>query len=594
MNKRSIITLITPQKPFVGYGIDLFGGPTLVHALIKTGGHFKDEVYDEITRSVKNTYIASDPPMNAMDRKDTVSGELGGVYSGMKINAGVDDSISWLSGDVESQYGDRRKLKSGAMFYNSVFLYITKIQSLDMIYRIDTDKLRDLVKECVLELINGSVKPKDVFRTLGTHIITSCGIGGASYVSGLYNSNTAATREEIKETFGAKILERSASSGAGLNDKQKAIANETKVWLNTTGGKGILIGMVPIDGVGKILQEWSKTIDKNETLADIREAIPIWELANDNTRKGELRNGFYERAEERNTELSVYFEKGKAREAEPILDGKTYYIVNNFSDDKAITINNMGRLHIYDWRPNEENGTQRWRASSCMEPLPFGWFHLVNANTGCCMYVDYNGSGAAQVKDNVYGHLPKKVNQLWHQSQIDSLLKPRTKEEGEELLQMVYFITQQQQISQPYLMQPPLPQYLQLFRAENNGDGSANLYVKSVLLIYPNVVELSDEQLFVYGSSHPNGKHIYCAARNEDGRSEYYRKKKSVLDEKIAKLSSDSGVPDSDKEQERKSLELQKDELDKEENMYREEAIAVMNLMNENPEGAKWRLVEVK
>lgn len=108
------------MSTYVGYGIDVFSGPTYVDAL--KSRVFKNIVYKDTNSTGGNSYIDIS---NAPDVYTTFwsSEEITDVYSKLDVHVNVKTgkAVPFFSGGFRSQFNTSNKLKSKSMFYNSIF-----------------------------------------------------------------------------------------------------------------------------------------------------------------------------------------------------------------------------------------------------------------------------------------------------------------------------------------------------------------------------------------------------------------------------------------------------------------------------------------
>jgi hypothetical protein len=389
----------TPDEvTFVGYGINIFDGPTFADAL--RAPLIKPEVYLDASARGGKGYSDSSP-MNAIESTIAVRENLREVYSSLDVGAEdrIGRAIPYFSLRVSAQYGNKQELKSEAKFYNSIFSAVTKKQTLDPYYMFP-GYLSQIIKPAYIELINEpSIRPETLFRNLGTHIILSSSIGGSVNISGIYNSDVAATEQEISEALNFRATNAGGAAGASLTQKHKDIAANTSIKTKAQGGDVGAFTGVQIAGVWDAMSRWGDSVAGAPTIAKIYQTIAIWELATDPGRKAVLENYFYANADAINVSLDGYFTKGVAQNnpgngpgtepstepgTEPsnepiIVDGWTYRILN-WHSRKALDNRNTdkdGNVHLWDAYYVDQ---QKWVAEESWA-YP-GWFSFKCVRSG--------------------------------------------------------------------------------------------------------------------------------------------------------------------------------------------------------------------
>ncbi len=314
------------ENTFIGYGINLFSGPTIGNAL--KAPLLTQEIYNDVSNQGGNAYIWSDP-LSSLISTSSISEKFSEAYSGLNISAGLETGkkVPFFSGSVQSEYGSSSEVQSEAKFYKYLYSATTKKQTIDAIYKFP-ELLSDLVKEgCIAAINSTKITPDQLFNALGTHIVLAGFTGGSASITGIYNSNTAATTQDISVALNFQSSWVNGKASTSMTDKQKAIANETSISVVALGGTVSTLANPTIPTIGEKLESWAKTVDNGPTLAAITDVMPIWELATDDARKTELKNYFYSHANQINQELLGYFTKGTPpKKQTTVVDGGVYYI----------------------------------------------------------------------------------------------------------------------------------------------------------------------------------------------------------------------------------------------------------------------------
>jgi len=319
---------------YVGYGIDVFSGPTYIDGL--KSRLLKNIVYKDISSDGGNSYIEIS---NASDVYTTfyTSEKITDVYSNLDVHVTVKSgaAVPFFSGGFSTQFSSSNKLKSKAMFYNSIFSTIIRKYTLGSAYKL---RLEEIVDSTVYAAVNGSIEPSELFKNFGTHIIISNATGGALNISAVYNSDSSIRSSDLKAALSAKSVWANGNANTNISSGQSAVLKNTDVTVHASGGLGAVFGgNLTLETVWDLADQWTLTISDNPTLSVIYDAVPIWNLATDVARKTEIESYFYNRAKEINIELGEYFVK------DVIVHGGMY-IITNWDSQKALD----ATKHPYD------------------------------------------------------------------------------------------------------------------------------------------------------------------------------------------------------------------------------------------------------
>jgi len=314
---------------YVGYGIDVFSGPTYINAL--KSRLFKNIVYKDISSNGGNSYIDI---VNTSDVYATSysSENVTDVYSKLDVhvNTKTGKAIPFFSGGFSSQFKTNSSLKSRSMFYNSIFSTIIRKYSLGAAHKL---RFEEIVDSAVYAAINGDIDPENLFKIFGTHIITSNATGGALNISAVYNSDSSISGKDLEAALDISSAWADGSVNTNISSGQSAVRQNTDITVHASGGAVEVFGGKPtLDNVWGRADQWTPTISDNPTLSVIYDAVPIWELAATPARKQEIEDYFYNRAEEINMELGKYFVK----EAVPAAVDGWIYVITNWGSQKAI------------------------------------------------------------------------------------------------------------------------------------------------------------------------------------------------------------------------------------------------------------------
>jgi len=382
------------KNTFVGYGINLFEGPSFKEAI--TSPLFDSTVYADKSKRGGNKYI-DDVVYNESESETAVSENLNEVYSSHKLayKAGTAKPVPVLVGKVTDSYNTNKGLTNQAKFYRFVYSKLLYKHTLDPLYLTDTEKMKALIKPKVLDLINNQTSPDNVFRNVGTHIITTCGIGGSVNISALYNSTTTATGKEIEAALDFESAWVTGKLSSAKNNKEKSIRESSTITMNAKGGIESITGG-DMEGIAPQLKIWAESIKDGPTLGCIYEILPVWELASNPARRDELKKVFENSAKYKNNELLTYFPKGgTSSDIKPVLENNKKYKILNMQTmcgivgdkkDNVITTFEEGAV----WSGNQTGMV--WIAEESLK-YP-GWFAFKNTSvaSGDPAYICYNGN----------------------------------------------------------------------------------------------------------------------------------------------------------------------------------------------------------
>jgi len=376
------------EDTFVGYGINVFDGPSYADAW--RGQLLSDAVFwDASGPGGGNRYIVSD--MNTESKSTiSISDKITDAYSKLEIGVEVKTgkAVPFFSGGVNSQFSTSEQIKSQTMFYNAYHWATTRKHYLKPMY-VDPEFLGDIIEPNVLKVINSTRSPETIFRLFGTHIITQASIGGNVNVSGLYNTDEKTTEQDLKVALDFETPYVSGGANVHLNQTQKNIASNTNIATHAIGGSvDAFAGITSIAGMSGAMKEWAATIGSKPNLARIHQTVPIWELASDPARKSELENAFYANAGNINEKLMESFQKG-ALPTEAIIVNGGIYVIANFQSHKVIDVEGQStRFYACLVLQDKVDGrkSQQWEAVAAWA-YP-GYFFFRNVNSSMMMEAD--------------------------------------------------------------------------------------------------------------------------------------------------------------------------------------------------------------
>ena len=345
------------EPTYVGYGIDVLKGSTFADGL--KSSVLMSEVYVIEDGKDDNEYIDI-LGINTADGSSVISENLTDMYTKLDISTKLEtgEAVPFFSGNFSTQYGKSQELKKESKLYNSIFSATTNKHSINGDYKATGDFV-DIVSKKVMANINSNISPNELFNHYGTHIILSAGIGGSVNVSGLYNSSEKTTDKDMEVALDFQSKWISGESTTKMNEKQKKIRKETKINTYARGGDvGIFTG-ANLDNLSDKLENWGDSIAKDTsklTIANIYEALPIWELAENSERKKELKKYFDDSTKSINNVLSNHFTINRMPE-----DGGTYQITNWKENRMSLDLEKYaGKPYLVAYG-NRNHAGQKWK-----------------------------------------------------------------------------------------------------------------------------------------------------------------------------------------------------------------------------------------
>ena len=291
LGNNSLAQDLAPGTDIVGYGYDIFGE----YANQKSKKRYCLFEYTNNEEKVitSKTYLV---PKNVIVENisehivKTVSGESMREYAqSLSAKAGLSVDAFAFSGSVETSFN---KSSSGMKkhYYHTYMDANTK-------WRISLDIRGDYVdplKEMLEPRFANDLKnmpAKTLFETYGTHYIASAYLGGRADFKTKTVMSSQTNTEEIALAVEAKYHAVSANSSLDKKHQQTLSNSKTKTRLTVVGGNSEYANNIndPVT-----YEKWASGIAEAPVLCDFEEGSlrPIWELAETDARKNELKAAF--------------------------------------------------------------------------------------------------------------------------------------------------------------------------------------------------------------------------------------------------------------------------------------------------------------
>lgn len=271
----------------IGRGYNVFGKYASVDAL-------KQSVLDleKLITDQKVERIRYDQGINSQITSESIRS-----YSNeMSTKIAASGSYFGFSGSAESNFDSTRTQKLDNYFSTSS--YIVKKYG---VYVNGTTNLKNYLNSDAKRMINdNSALASVVFSNYGHYVLVDTITGGRIDYSISANSKSSTSYENFKlatkADFNVKILKASASVEYNSVKNKSEYDSDRSQTLNTQGG-GFSLNLGQFSNDPEILSKWEGTLEENATLVDFgnttsRALIPIWELADNQTRANYLKMEF--------------------------------------------------------------------------------------------------------------------------------------------------------------------------------------------------------------------------------------------------------------------------------------------------------------
>lgn len=282
--------------------------------VLKASGATAENIKSTIFNA--NVYTAADfietSAVALAEVESQVSNQFAEVFSSKEISATLESGsgLAFFSGGVEAKYGASDKLTSSALFHNSIASVQTEKHVLNASY-LFPEEMREITKPNILKHLDASnISPESIFEAYGTHIITEVSIGGFIQVTGVYRSSESISKADFSAAVKFACAYVSAEAKTAMTSEQKRILSNTHMAARSYGGDvSITVGALSIEDIPKTFKAWGASIrdKKEQVLAKVYSYMPIWELAQKETRKKELRKYFIALAQDKYKGLADYF-----------------------------------------------------------------------------------------------------------------------------------------------------------------------------------------------------------------------------------------------------------------------------------------------
>lgn len=191
--------------------------------------------------------------------------------------------------------------------------YVKRIRQLKL--NATPSLLRQYLTQTFVQDLN-NLSPDNFVKTYGTHLLYDISIGGRvniMYRSLIIKEFSSATKTQtVKAGINSQLLKMGVPNDINMNTEETESLNKNNhsamLYVSYYGGDGINTTFNPATGVPVLdLNKWESSIDyeKNAALTFINwpEAIPIYELIADNTKKEQIKQATIKYVESKKLEM---------------------------------------------------------------------------------------------------------------------------------------------------------------------------------------------------------------------------------------------------------------------------------------------------
>ncbi|MDR2962593.1 MAG: RICIN domain-containing protein [Bacteroidales bacterium] len=336
------------NNTFVGYGINIFNGPTFADAMLYP--LLANKVY-----AAESQYITIQKYYEGRS-EISIRENLSDVYSNMDIDVKAECKVAKFGANVSASYGSRKQVKSQSKFYKNAFSFLINKHQLKMSYVMTDEDKAKMFDPKVLSIINNpAISPQSLFENVGTHVITGCGTGGSATIAAIYDSEESVDSATLAAALSVSYGVYSGSVRTNYSSSEKNCLKNTNITVTSSGGtkKILCSGLTGEEALQSLipqLKEWAETIEANPVLGKVYSVMPIWDLATDPARKAEIITAFTAKAAEINGMLANYFSKESTTPEALIVSGRTYEFTNWVTQTKfgAPDKNNSSLLKLQE------------------------------------------------------------------------------------------------------------------------------------------------------------------------------------------------------------------------------------------------------
>ncbi len=223
----------------------------------------------------------------------TIMGETVKTYSDdLTAKLKLKSDYPLFSGSLESEFDKSQTKKSNVFFIKSMSGYPKYSEYIDI-----TDDLTTILDPTFKKNLDGSMKPKELFETYGTHLVVEALMGARCTYNYTYSATSTMTKTQVQAKVDATY--RFISGEGSSSDKQ--VASE---FLSNSAFQSMLSGGADVDAstLDSLLKNFPKWVDSLAAatptiygISNMNSLIPVWKLTTDADRANDLENYYKER-----------------------------------------------------------------------------------------------------------------------------------------------------------------------------------------------------------------------------------------------------------------------------------------------------------
>lgn len=275
----------------IGYGYDIFGdyarnSSLKDYNLFRWGEDYPKNVNDSCYKVPKGINYAF---INSHDVKEYESFSIRDVYKSFSSQAGLEIDAKVFSGSVDAYY----ETSSSSTEEEYFFTYMDSNRrwkiSID-----ERDGLKKMLDDRVKRDINDEeINPDDLFKTYGTHFITSAYLGTRADFTSRTKITDNTNTKDIGVAVKAKYNAVSGSAKIDTAEEETLKKAETKTMLHVVGGYSEYTNDIQDNDQ---YNKWADGIEEYPVLinfVDKNSLRPIWKLAETTDREKQIEDYFY-------------------------------------------------------------------------------------------------------------------------------------------------------------------------------------------------------------------------------------------------------------------------------------------------------------
>ena len=252
--------------------------------------------------------------INEKDYKTTEGSSLRQYATSMSVGLGLGVDGLVFSGSVDTRFGKEKSGKESNYFYT--------ITDWTRVWEVYINPLKDDLRSYLTADAKNAIDtwPADkLFDIFGTHYVSSGYFGGAMEFNLSESFSSASEAKSIAVSVQAQYQAVSASADFSLDKSQVNENFKSNVKVYARGGD-VQYANKSSAGDNSQYNEWVKTIPVKAVLIDFKKGslVPLWELADNQTRKNELKSAF--------TKKLAQYPLPEGNSASTMMMNQTFYV----------------------------------------------------------------------------------------------------------------------------------------------------------------------------------------------------------------------------------------------------------------------------